>query len=156
MACTGSKLSFNADYFKDKSTLVSTCTDMSRQGFWIKNASPQSIGAHEAAHGVEWALIQANPQYLSETERIKAWNDCSEAGKIVRQACTNIKNTEYGRGKTSTDLVRSISTYALQNDSETMAEAFADVYANGDNAKPLSKEIKKLTRLLMNNYKGGI
>ena len=37
-----------------------------------------------------------------------------------------------------------------------MAEAFADVYANGDNAKPLSKEIKKLTRLLMNNYKGGI
>lgn len=156
MACTGSKLSFNPDYFKDKSTLVSTCTDMSRQGFWIKNASPQSIGAHEAAHGVEWALIQANPQYLSETEKIKAWNDCSEAGKIVRQACTNIKNTEYGRGKTSTDLVRSISTYALQNDSETMAEAFADVYANGDNAKPLSKEIKKLTRLLMNNYKGGI
>lgn len=155
MACTGSKLSFNPDYFKDGHTLPSTCADMSRQGFWIKNASPQSIGAHEAAHGVEWALIQANPQYLSEPEKVQAWNNCTEASRIVRTACSNIKNTEYGRGKTSTDLVRSISTYALQNDSETMAEAFADVYANGDNAKPLSKEIKRLTRLLMNTYKGG-
>ena len=44
----------------------------------------------------------------------------------------------------------------MQNDSETMAEAFADVYANGDNANPLSKEIKRLTRLSMNKYKGGI
>lgn len=155
MSCSGSKLSFNPDYFKEKGTLASTCSDMSNRGFWVKNSSPQSIGAHEAAHGVEWALIQANPQYFTETERIRAWNECSEASRIVQEACANIKNTEYGMGKTTTDLVRSISTYALQNDSETMAEAFADVYANGDKAKPLSKEIKRLTRLLMNKYKGG-
>ena len=43
----------------------------------------------------------------------------------------------------------------MQNDSETMAEAFADVFANGNNAKPLSKEIKRLTHVLMDNYKGG-
>lgn len=156
MACTGSKLSFNPDYFRDNKTLSSTCSDMSGKGFWVKNSSPQSIGAHEAAHGVEWALIQANPQYVSEPDKISAWNNCSEATRIVREACVNIKNTEYGQGKSSTDLIRSISTYAMQNDSETMAEAFADVYANGDNAKPLSKEIKRLTRILMNKYKGGI
>lgn len=156
MSCTGNKLSFNPDYFSDNKTLVSACSDMSGKRFWVNNSSPQSIGAHEAAHGVEWALIQANSQYVSETERIRAWNNCSEATRIVREACMNIKNTEYGQGKTSTDLIRSISTYAMQNDSETMAEAFADVYANGDNAKPLSKEIKRLTRILMNKYKGGI
>ena len=156
MACTGSKLSFNPDYFRDNKILSSTCSDMSGKGFWVKNSSPQSIGAHEAAHGVEWALIQANPQYVSEPDKISAWNNCYEATRIVREACANIKNTEYGQGKSSTDLIRSISTYAMQNDSETMAEAFADVYANGDNAKPLSKEIKRLTRLLLNKYKGGI
>lgn len=156
MSCTGSELSFNPDYFADGRTLVSTCSNMSSQGFWISNASPQSVGAHEAAHGVEWALIQANPQYTSEAEKIHAWNECSEAAKIVRTACANIKNTEYGQGKSRTDLVRSISTYALKDDSETMAEAFADVFANGDNAKPLSKEIKRLTCILFSNYKGGV
>lgn len=156
MSCTGSKLSFNPEYFKNGNNLRSTCSEMSEQGFWIKNASPESIGVHEAAHGVEWALIQANAQYISESDKIKAWNNCSEASKIVRNACANIQNTDYGRAKSSTDLVKSISKYALQNDSETMAEAFADVYANGENAKPLSKEIKRLTQILMKKYKGGV
>ena len=156
MSCNGSKLSFNPEYFSDDKKLHNTCRDMSNSGFWVSNASTTSIGAHEAAHGVEWALIQANPQYKSEQEKISAWNNCSEASIIVRSACANIKSTEYGRGKTDTDLVRAISTYALKDYSEAMAEGFADVYANGDNAKPLSKEIKRLTSVLMNKYKGGI
>lgn len=156
MSCTGSKLSFNPDYFQDGRTLTAACAEMSGQGFWIKNASPQSIGVHEAAHGVEWALIRANPQYSSEPERVRAWNACTEASKIVREACTQVKHTAYGQGKTSTELVRSISAYALQSDSETMAEAFADVYANGDHANPLSKMIKRLARLFMNQYKGEV
>ena len=68
MSCTGNKLSFNPGYFKDSKKLVSTCSEMSRKGFWVKNSSPKSIGAHEAAHGVEWALIQANPKYLSVSD----------------------------------------------------------------------------------------
>jgi hypothetical protein len=35
-----------------------------------------------------------------------------------------------------------------------MAEAFADVYANGEKANPLSVEIKRLTYSLMEQYKG--
>lgn len=156
MSCTGSKLSFNPDYFSDDKKLHNTCKDMSRQCFWVSNSSTTSIGVHEAAHGVEWALIQANHRYTTEAQRVDAWNSCTEAKLIVQEACANIQRTEYGHEKSRTELVRSISTYALQSDSETMAEAFADVYANGDNAKPLSKEIKRLTHLLMNKYKGGI
>ena len=129
---------------------------MSNRGFWVKNASPTSIGVHEAAHGVEWALIQANRKYVTDGQRVSAWNNCSEATNIVRVACDNLKRTPYGAGKSSTELIRSISTYAMENDSETMAEAFADVYANKENAKPLSKEITRLTKSIMNKYKGGI
>ena len=155
MSCTGSELSFNPEYFKDKTRLADTCKDMSSKKFWIPNASPESIGVHEAAHGVEWALIQANTQYTSDYERINAWNNCTEAGKIVAEACDNVKKTPYGQGKSSTELVRSISTYAMKDDSETMAESFADVHANGENANPLSKEIKRLTKIFMNKYTGG-
>ena len=156
MSCTGSTLSFNPDYFVDDKKLHSTCKDMSSRGFWVQNASTVSIGIHEAAHGVEWALIQANPRYVTEVQRITAWNNCIEATSIVKEACANIQNTKYGFRNSRTELVRSISAYALKNDSETMAEAFADVYANGENAKPLSKEIKRLTHVLMNKYKGGM
>ena len=36
----------------------------------------------------------------------------------------------------------------------TMAEAFADVYGNGDNTNPLSIEIKRLTLEKIEEYKG--
>ncbi len=154
MSCTGSKLSFNPDYFGDDRTLSETCKNMSDSGFWVSNSSPDSIGAHEAAHGVEWALIQANPDYTNDYERVHAWNQCSEAGKIVSQACDNIKKTPYGQGKNQAELIQSISKYGMKDDSETMAEAFADVYANGEKASPLSKEIKRITKKQMDRYKG--
>ena len=36
-----------------------------------------------------------------------------------------------------------------------MAEAFADVYTNGENANSLSHEIKKLTEEILKSYSGG-
>jgi hypothetical protein len=120
------------------------------------------MGAHEAAHGVEWALIQNNPIYIDAdsnttmSNRVQAWNSCSEAKKIVRQAIDNVRLTDYGTNSTRYDLIKSISRYATSNYSETMAEAFADVCANGVYANPLSIEIKRLTQLTMNKYKGGI
>lgn len=155
MSCTGSKLSFNPDYFSDLNTLKSTCLTQSKMHHWIPNSSPQSIGVHEAAHGVEWAIIQANPNYSSREERVIAWNNCSEAKKIVLEACSRVKQTAYGAGKTNSELISSISSYAATTCSEAMAEAFADVSANGDNANPLSKEIKRCTQALMRMYKGG-
>ena len=153
MACTGDTLLFNPEYFRDKDALSNVCKEMSDSGYWVPNSSPESIGVHEAVHGIEWALIQKNPAYTTEAERIRAWNNCTEASKIVSEACNNIKKSTNGRNKSSTQLVSEISTYALDSDSETMAEAFADVYANRDNAKPLSKEIVRITQNKMNEYR---
>lgn len=154
MSCNGSILSFNPRYFADNEILPSTCREMANRGFWVSNASTISIGVHEAAHGVEMALINANPQYITNEQTISAWNNCIEARKIVGEACGNIQNTEYGRNKTRTELIRSISVYGATSYSEAMAEAFADVYANGEKANPLSVEIKRLTYSLMEQYKG--
>ena len=129
---------------------------MSKIKYWIPNSSIESIGVHEAAHGVEWALIQANPTYSYDFERIIAWNDCTEAKNIVLQASKNIKKTSYGKGKKNYELKKSISEYAVTTPSETMAEAFADMYANGVNSNPLSQEVYKLTVEQMKKYKGVI
>ncbi len=156
MSCTGKTLSFNPNEFKNKQLFLKICEQQSALGHWIPNSSPNSIGVHEAAHGVEWALIEANSSYLYDYQKVVAWNDCIEAKLIVSQACKNIKKTKYGKGKLKRDLIQMISKYALSSDSETMAEAFADVYANGSNANPLSFEIKRLTQEQMRKYKGVI
>ena len=154
MSCNGERITFNPSFYKDKGTLEKKCEELSKTGFWVKNTTPESIGVHEAAHGVEWALINANPAYEFEFQKVLAWNDCTEAASIVSEACKNIKKTEYGKGKTNKDMISAISKYATASKSETMAEAFADVYANGDNASPLSKEIKRLAFEKMKKYKG--
>ena len=155
MSCSGDTLSFNPAYFSDKYTLTKVCNEQSAKKYWVPNASPETIGVHEAAHGIEWALIQANPQYTNDNERVAAWNNCDEAKKIVCEACNNLRQTPFGQTKNAIDHIRSISGYAMKDRSETMAEAFADVAANGEKAQPLSKEITRLTKVYMNKYKGG-
>lgn len=156
MACTGEQITFNSKYFSDVQTLTDTCDRLSNSGFWVKNVTPESIGVHESAHAVEWVLCKLNPSYSYDWQRVMAYNKCTEAQTIVGQACKNIKKTAYGKGKKNDWLKGQISTYAKDNPSETMAEAFNDVYVNGANANPLSLEIKKLTIELYQKYKGGV
>lgn len=155
MCCNGKTISFNPKYFKDTHDFKELCDKCSEVGFWVKNSSPASVGVHETAHAVESFIIKSNPAYEFEFERTMAWNDCTEAKKIVSQACKNIKKTPSGKGKKNAEIIRGISQYATDSASETMAEAFADVYANGDNAQELSKEIRRLTIETVEKYKGG-
>lgn len=100
-------------------------------------------------------MIQSNPYYDYDFQKNVAWNTCSEAKSIVKEAVNNLKKTPYGKGKKKNYLIGAISKYALESDSETLAEAFHDVYANGEKANPLSIEIKKITEEKMNLYKKG-
>ena len=88
----------------------------------------------ECAHSVEQLMIDANSAYTYPFEKTIAWNKCTEAKSIVLEACKNIKKTPYGKGKKNAELISNILRYAADNASETMAEAFADIYANGENA----------------------
>lgn len=156
MSCGGSsgKISFNPHYFLDDKKLIADCERMSKSRWWIPNSSPASIGAHETGHAVEWLMIESNKAYMYEWQRIDAWNKCTEAKGLVSQACKNIKKTEYGKGKRNAELISGISRYGQENASETMAEAFADVFANGQNANPLSAEIMRLTKEKLSSYEG--
>lgn len=155
MSCTGAEISFNPAHFGNLKILVNLCEEQSKIGHWVVNSSPASIGAHEAGHGVEWILIQNNSSYTYDFERMLAWRDCVEAKSIVSQAVKNVKMTSYGKKKRKEELIRGISGYAVKDESETMAEAFADVYANGDKCNPLSVEIKRLVKEKLNQYKEG-
>ena len=155
MSCSGETINFNPAFFSKIEKLEKICTEQSGKRFWVKNSDIASIGAHECAHGVEWMLLQKCPDYEYDWQRIDVWNKCGEAKKIVSQACKNVKKTEYGKGKRNADLIGSISRYANENASETMAEAFADLHCNGENANPLSSEISKLTYELLDSYEGG-
>ena len=153
MSALGDTLFYSSRFFNDISVLERECDENSSCGFWIRNSNVGSIGVHEATHIVEWALVKLNVSYSDCDQRLKAWNTCAEASKIVTDACRNIQETPYGSKKTHTELIQAISTYALCNDSETMAEAFADVYTNGDRANPLSIEIKRLCKEQIIEYK---
>ena len=155
MSCGNGKITFNPKEFSDADKLLETCLEMNKTHYWIKNVSPASIGVHEATHALEEVLIENNPEYFHKLLKVSAWNNCTEAKKIISQAVKNIKKTPYGKRKNKSELIYEISAYARHNDSEAMAEAFADVYANGENANPLSKEIKKIAKELLNSYKKG-
>ncbi len=157
MSCSGKTITFNPKFFLGEDSLEKLqkiCYTQSESSFWTKNSTVGSMGAHEAGHGIEWILDDTNPDYSFDFQKISAWNKCAEAKAISSQAIKNIKSTPYGKGKKKFDLQSAISRYASKTDSETMAEAFADVYINGENANPLSVEIKKLTIEQLKKYKG--
>ncbi|MCM1335627.1 MAG: phage minor capsid protein [Bacteroides sp.] len=105
MSCSGNTISFNPLYFSNEKKLAEICAQQSSTGGWIKNSSIRSLGAHEAGHEVEWAMIQNNPSYDYDFQRIHAWKKCDEAKPIVSQACKNIKKTPFGKGKTNAQLI---------------------------------------------------
>ncbi|MBQ9898548.1 MAG: phage minor capsid protein [Ruminococcus sp.] len=146
MGCTGEVITFNPSYYKEASKINELCKQQSESGWWIKNSSPASLGVHETAHAVERLLIDSNSSYEYDFMKTLAWDDCTEASKIIKQSILETKNTPYGKGKSKAALVTAISRYAQENDSETMAEAFADVFANGKEANPMSFIIKESTK----------
>ena len=146
-------ITFNPVYFNKGYDLEKLYKKQIVHGFWVKNATPAATGFHEAAHAVEGILIDLNKAYEYAFQKTIAWNECEEAKSIVSQACKNIKKTIYGKGKKNAELIISISRYAQSNPSETMAEAFADVFSNGKNANQLSLEIKRLTIETYKKYK---
>ena len=154
MSCNGSAITFNPKYYTDKTAIEKALRDCTESGWWCKGSNVASIGAHETGHAVEHLLIELNKTYQYSWERVDAWNSSTEAKSIVHEAMQNIKKTPWGKGKVKKDLIASISGYAASDASETMAEAFGDIIANGTNASPFSQEIYRVTQQRYRMYKG--
>ena len=133
------KISFNSAYYTDAKNLQ--CMIMGNTtGFHPKNTGIVEIGSHEMGHILELALINKH------NGGVLAWSECTEAKKIVSEACKLAKKLPEGKGKVNATLKREISGYAMQNASECMAEGVADYIANKNNASVLSRMIWNLLK----------
>lgn len=128
-------------YSNSVDDLIEFCNQASNQKLLIPNCTPEAMGVHEGTHFLERHLIEINKSYSNKRT---AWNDYLESKDIVLTACYNVKKKSLNY-LTDEKLRSSISIYASDNYSDSLAESFADVFANSNNAKELSKEVKKLT-----------
>ncbi len=154
MSTNGKTLSYNSESFQTKRSAEKAAKEP-----YTVSQSPKDIVVHEAGHMVEWSLCNGD---------VSEWNNNSVAIDLVTQAYNNItpngpklidglSSTTPENGDGMVNLLfeaKSISEYAFDgvmykndsNPSEILAEAFADCYRNGENAQPLSKEIRRLAQ----------
>ena len=133
------KISYNPKYY-DVAEHLKCMIQGNTTGFHPKNTGIVEIGSHEMGHILELALINKH------NGGVFAWSECTEAKKIVSEACKLAKKLPEGKGKVNATLKREISGYAMQNASECMAEAVADYVANKNNASVLSRMIWNLLK----------
>lgn len=151
LGCSGGRLNFSIKYFKDKSA-EKIAEEQGKEGYNTPNSNLVSSGVHEAAHALERFFFESNKKFYIENKPAReldasyGWKKNLEAKPIVLEACKIVRKTPYGKGKTNKQLISSISEYADDNYGDTLAEAFADVYDNGEKANPLSIEIRRLAK----------
>ena len=104
--------------------------------FHPKNFSAKTSAIHEMGHVVNYYLAKLENNNVITYEKI--------AKEIIIEASKNIKDISFQK-KDLTEKRETISIYADDDYkfTETIAEAFADVYGNQKDAKPLSKQIFK-------------
>lgn len=140
---TGRILSVNPKFFSDRDAMDKEIKQQIEQKNTPSNTTIEAIGAHEGAHCLVFAMLFGRDDLESVDEIRSAWDSGLIPNEIVTKAEEKVKNTPECKGKTTEQLRSEISLYALQNNDETVAEAYADINANGKNAKPLSKQIEK-------------
>lgn len=148
----------NAKYFLNTSKLESSVTYGSATGYFPPNATRSSTVAHEFGHYLSYigmmnyysaeqlTFVRANGSAkLLEVNKDFINGDYSKM--VIEQAYSNYVSN-YGGTLDFDNFRASISKYAVaKNDKglyiydETIAEAYHDIYLNGDNAKLASKLI---------------
>lgn len=154
MSCNGNSITFNPFYYDSRREVINSINKMTAIGWWPKNTSVASIGAHEVGHAINYDLLCKNPTYINQIQIVLDWNDQDTAKRIVSQACKEVKKTPYGKGKRNAELRRAQSGYGASLDAEAIAEAYADEYANGTSANPLSLKIIEIIDNLFTQYGG--
>lgn len=140
----GTSVHVNEKYFSDRENLYKTYANDVKTGFHPKGTDAADIVAHEFGHVAHNMIVQkyrGSSTFMNA--KVKSGEDIINT--IVRRANTNANKTT-GKTEKLTTRVKQISHYAGRNNHETIAEAFADVYANGSRANALSTEIVKIIR----------
>ncbi len=138
----GYKLYINKDMFSTKKKVKNEYNNLLKAGETPKGTSYKDILNHELGHATIFEIIKN--KYNNNLRNMEFdWENNISAKEIVNEALNNIKITDYDKRYKA---VFNLSKYSLENASETVAEAFADYYANGKKSKKISKEIIKIMR----------
>lgn len=127
----GGSLHINPNIFKDEETFYKVVGGKIRA--YHPNATPESILAHEYGHGIS----------LKVDEKKIIDNAVARYVEKYPKSAMDAFIPDYQYA------AESISHYAVTTEHELFAEAFGDVYANGDKAQELSKWIVEEVRRSM-------
>ena len=156
------QVQLNAKYFLNPNRIETTIEVNSKSGHFPKNATKYSPVAHEFGHYLSFIallnnyntdsiLIVRDSKLQAFYNIFKAFGDGTFSKKMLEEAYQNYVKDN---GTIDFDEWRgNISKYALAKDNsgnyiydETIAEAFHDVYLNGENANTTSKYIVKVLK----------
>ncbi len=148
----------NTSYFLNKDRLKSSVESGASSGHFPKNATIYSPVAHEMGHYLSFLAMMNNYDVDSiliiednDTDAlyklIEDFGKGTFSYKMIEEAYNNFKK-EVGTTLNIDDWRGTISSYAVAKDNsgnyiydETIAEAFHDVYLNGDEAAQASKYV---------------
>lgn len=153
------RIVLNSEYYLNLNKFKSSIKYSSASGHFPPNATIYSPLVHEFAHYLSFIAVNnyynAVPQMIFDITKQDApyiraiydFNSMEHSKRMIEEAYNNYKS-KTGATISFDEFRSSISGYAMAKDNmgeyiydETIAEAFHDVYLNGDNAKPASKEI---------------
>jgi len=118
-----------------------------KQGYW-SSASPSHVFAHETGHIVNHMLL--NQRMIAGRSFAYASNQYLSLNlEIINTAAARVSHLPQYAGMSPSKIASTISGRAQVDRMETIAEAFADVYAHGSKAKPISTEIVKVVKEMM-------
>ena len=129
----GGRLSLNPAYWgtKDNESLYDS-------SYNTPNSTPESSIAHEFGHAIHTYLYNlmsegASDSFIEMFKLMQKRQDGTFLADVYKLA------KKKGKFRSKDALFSGISEYAQVNSKEAFAEAFADVYSNGDNASKASK-----------------
>lgn len=159
-AAIKTQIILNATSFLNNSKFKSDVDRSTKSGYFPPNSTRSSTVAHEFGHYLSFVALlkhydskQLNfvkaSQYSTFINVMEDFDNGTFSYDLLNEAYAEYKE-EYP-GVSFDSFRKSISKYAMAKDGkgmyiydETIAEAFHDVYSNGENAKPASKYIVKV------------
>ena len=134
-------MQINKKFFNNENIVQKQYNKDLKAGFHPAGTTYKDMGIHELGHSITFEIIKN--KYKNKNDIVNDWNKNITAKEIVEKTFANLKISD----KLTQDMLRNnISNYATSNYGETIGEAFADYYANKNNAKILSREIVKVMK----------
>ncbi len=134
-------MQINRNKFNDEKIATKEYNKDLKTGFHPMGTTYKYMGIHELGHSIVYRIIKN--KYSNPKDIANDWNKNITSKEIVEKAFKNLGISD----KLTKDILRKqISNYATSDYGETIGEAFADYYVNGNISKLLSKEIIKVMK----------